>query len=107
MEMEMKMEELRIKEEDSIRRAETQLQVALIGTNDKSQEQVNPENAQEDEQSTLDFQLKLEKERNDSKVKFGQLSETIRKNKKAEDQKQQEIEIKRKQANKPVGTNKK
>jgi len=107
MEMEIKMEELRIKEEDSIRRAETQLQVALIGTNDKSQEQINPENAQEDEQSTLDFQLKLEKERNDSKVKFGQLSETIRKNKKAEDQKQQEIEIKRKQTNKPVGTNKK
>jgi hypothetical protein len=54
-----------------------------------------------------DFQLKLEKQRDDARIKDEQLKETVRKNKKAEEQKQQEIEIKRKQANKPVVNNSK
>lgn len=98
IEMELKMEELRLKEEDSIRKAETVINVALIN-NMNSDSEGGSEDAPE---SVQEYQLKLEKQREDIKLKENQLKETIRKNKKAEDQKQQEIEIKKKVANKPV-----
>lgn len=100
----MKMEDLRIREEDSIRRAETAINVALIkGAQDSSGDMDN--NGMEDQSQLMDFQLRLEKQKEDIRLKDDQLKESIRKNKKAEDQKQQEIEIKRKQANKPSNTN--
>lgn len=106
MEAQLKAEELRIKEEDSIRKAETSIQVALIGAQTKNQEEPEQgdEGAMIDPNKVMDFQLKLEKQREEAKIKAGQLQETVRKNKKAEEQRQQEIEIKRKQANKPAAS---
>ncbi len=98
IENEIKMEELRLKEEDSIRKYETAVQVEMI----KQSATGEDKNADGLADAIQDFQLKLEKQRDDARIKDEQLKETVRKNKKAEDQKQQEIEIKRKQANKPV-----
>lgn len=101
LENQLKMEDLRIKEEDSIRRAETQIQVALIGSEDDDVDN----DGVVDTSQVMDFQLKLEKQREDAKLKDEQLREVVRKNKKAEEQRQQEIEIKRKVANKPKTNN--
>jgi len=102
MEAQFKMEDLRIKEEDSIRRAETQIQVALLGANSKDGDANN--NGTLDQMDLMDFQLQLEKQKEEVKIKDAQVKETVRKNKKAEEQRQQEIEIKRKIANKPRTT---
>ena len=103
IENELKMEELRLKDEenqlkerDSIRRSETMIQIALLNKEGEGDG---------DGESIGEFQMKLEKQREDIQLKEDQLTETVRKNKKAEEQKQQEIEIKRKQANKPTSTN--
>lgn len=103
MEAQIKAEDLRIKEEDSIRRAETQIQVALIGAASQGGDADN--NGIEDQVQLSEFQLKLEKQKEDIRIKDDQNKEATRKNKKAEEQRQQEIEIKRKQANKPNATN--
>jgi hypothetical protein len=107
IENELKMEELRIKSEDSVRKAETLVQVELIkqaaaSVTETGEGGTSPE-------TLADFQMKMDKQRKDAELKEDQLKEVVRKNKKAEDQKQQEIEIKRKQANRPVspGTNNK
>jgi hypothetical protein len=100
IENELKMEDLRLREEDSIRRSETLIQVEMIkqaaAGEDKDQNGVAD--------LIQDWELKLQKQRDDARIKDEQLKETVRKNKKAEDQKQQEIEIKRKQANRPVAS---
>jgi hypothetical protein len=103
IENEIKMEELRLKEEDSIRKYETAVQVEMI----KQSATGDDKNEDGLADAIQDFQLKLEKQRDDARIKDEQLKETVRKNKKAEEQKQQEIEIKRKQANKPVVNNSK
>lgn len=99
-EMEMKSEENRIKEEDSIRKADTQIQVALIG-------------AESDEEGTLvdpaeveKLSLQREKQVKDADLKRRQVDETIRQNKAAERQRSEEISIKRKAANKPAAKTK-
>lgn len=90
--LQLQLEDLRIREEDSIRMAETQVQVALLSGKGSNYDN-NVEEAK-------DFQLKLEKQRADIKLKEEQLKEVVRKNKKQEELKQQELEIKKKQINK-------
>jgi len=99
IEAQLKGEELRIKEEDSIRKAETALQVALIGASSK-------DGSGEDDGFVEETKLQLQKEKQDkdSMLKESQLKEAERKNRKAEELKQQEISIKRTQANKPNKT---
>lgn len=91
-----KAEENRIKEEDSIRKSETAIQVAMIGA------QQNVEGDKSLDMAKLDLQRSKQEE--DSRLKEAQLQENKRSALKAEEQKQQEIEIKRKQANKPTST---
>jgi len=101
----LRQDELRIKEEDSIRKAEVQLAIAEIGANAKAGEtgsegpSIMPEEI-EMEREKLNLQrTKIEK---DYSLKSKQIDETIRKDKKAEEFKVQEIAIKKKIANKPT-----
>ena len=101
LEIQLKVEENRIKEEDSIRRSETQIVIAQIKA--ASVEGDGEEN--EDSSEAEKLRLQNKKQESDSKVKRDQLMEDIRKNKVAEKQKQEEISIKRTQAkNKPNKT---
>lgn len=96
-------EESRIKEEDSIRKAETSLMIAQIAAQNGGGEEVAPEvdEFQNDlERQKLDLQsTKLQ---HDYTLKSRQIEETIRKDKKAEEFKVQEIAIKKKVANRPT-----
>ena len=87
-----KANELRIKEEDSIRRASTDIEVALI--------QAEKANNNSNSMDTVFL--------NKEKVRLQQLKqdEDARKNKAIEDLKRKELEIKRRQANKPSTTSK-
>lgn len=92
-------EENRIKEEDSIRSADTDIAVALIQAESKANA-----NTEGGEDFTEDEKVRqmADKIRNDYELKQRSLSEDHRKNVRAEQQRDKEIEIKRKQANKPV-----
>lgn len=101
----MQQEELRIKEEDSIRKADTAIQVATINADSRTK----PEETVIPEDDSLDrYKLRLQesKQASEHRIKQSNLDETIRANKKAEEFKQQEIEIKRKVANKPTASKK-
>jgi hypothetical protein len=94
-------EQNRIKEEDSIRKADTDISVALIRAEaSKSDGDDIGDASNEDEKA----RLQAEKIRQDYELKSRQLSEDARKNKRAEGQRDKEIEIKRKAANKPVAS---
>jgi len=96
MQMQMEAEKNRIQEEDSMRKAQTQIIVAQIGAESKD---VGTED------NSLDFaklEAQLQKQKDDADIKRKATNEVIRKDKKAETQRQQEIEIKRKVANKPA-----
>ena len=99
IEAQMKGEEMRIKEEDSIRRSNTDIEVALIRAEAGSGE---GEDGIEDDINITKLELQRQKQDDDKELKDKQLSEVIREAKKAESQKQEEIVIKRKVANKPV-----
>ena len=95
MQMQMEAEKNRIEEEDSMRKAQTQIIVA----------QMKQAGTQGGEDNTMDFaklEAQIQKQKEDAEIKRKQVDETIRKDKKAEIQRQQEIEIKRKVANKPA-----
>jgi hypothetical protein len=106
LENQIKTEELRIKEEDSMRKAETALQVAIIGASAKT----NGDTSEIDEEgNTLEYQklmLQAEKIKEDVRLKDEQIKESVRKNMKAEEQKDIELQIKRTVANKPVAASK-
>ena len=97
-------EEIRVKEEDSIRKAETSLAIAQLQA--QSKDGGTTEDSGIDEvQVELDRQkidIQNKKVSNDFMLKNKQIEETIRKDKKAEEFKVQEIAIKRKVANKPT-----
>jgi hypothetical protein len=100
----LRQDELRIKEEDSIRKAEVQLAIANIGANAQeggtdSGPSIMPEEIEMERQK---ISLQSEKIQKDYTLKSRQIEETIRKDKKAEEFKVQEIAIKKKVANKPV-----
>jgi hypothetical protein len=102
-----KQEENRIKEEDSIRKAETALNIALINADAKDTEgDISPEdtdsNGVKDQIDMMKLQLQKDKQRIDAQQKARQIEEDVRANKVAERQKQEEIAIKRKVANRPV-----
>jgi len=101
MQAEQVAEDNRIKEEDSIRKANTAIEVALINADSR-------EGGGEEDNSSEREKLSLQREKQTSEVelKSRQQREDERKNKRAEAQRQQEIEIKRKQANKPVTNSK-
>lgn len=103
-EVALKQEDLRIREADSIRKAETQIAVAQISAASTGSETGGYPEIDE-LQADLDRQkLQLEKDKADKDyvVKQKQTEETIRKNKQAEEFKAQEIAIKKKVANKPT-----
>jgi hypothetical protein len=104
MQAEAAAEDMRIKEEDSIRKADTAIQVALINAESR-QGEGGEEGDEATEQAKLDLQR--DKQSKESEIKTRQQQEDERKNRRAEAQRQQEIEIKRKQANKPAATNSK
>ena len=95
IQMQMDAEKNRIEEEDSMRKAQTQIII----------EQMKQAGQQGGEDKTMDFaklEAQIQKQKEDAEIKRKQVEETIRKDKKAEMQRQQEIEIKRKVANKPA-----
>lgn len=104
-----KAEENRIKEEDSIRKSETAIDVALIQAESRDNE-FNEADINDDEEDNsmeiLKLQLQKEKQRTEAKLKEKQLTEQIRANRVAERQKEKEIAIKKKVANKPTTTSK-
>lgn len=104
--MQMKAEDNRIKEEDSIRKAQTQIQVALIGVNNNSEREENDADTDgildQLEMQKIDIQRK--KVDSDTRLKMRVLSETERKNRVAEKQKEQEMAIKRIAAHKKPST---
>jgi hypothetical protein len=100
MQMQAQQEELRIKEEDSIRKAETAIQVAMINAESKGNKEVSNEPIEDNSTELMKLELQRDKQNAENRFKQSSLSETVRKNKTAEDLKREEIIIKRKQANK-------
>lgn len=101
-EIQMKQEEFRIKEEDSIRKAETSVQVAIIQAHTAST--ANGEGQVDEEGNDMEYQklmLQAEKIKEEVRLKDEQLKETVRKNRRTEDQKDTELQIRRTVANKP------
>jgi hypothetical protein len=102
-----KAEENRIKEEDSIRKAETALNVALIQADSKDAgsemgADTTEDNGMQDQIDLMKLSLEKEKQRVDTMYREKELNEVIRSTKVAEQQKEKEIAIKRKIANKPT-----
>jgi len=105
-----KAEENRIKEEDSIRKAETALNIALINADAKEDDMMDNDtndNGIKDQIDLMKIQLQKDKQAIDAKQKEKQIAEEVRRNKVAEQQKEKEIAIKRKVANKPTSSVKK
>jgi hypothetical protein len=100
-ELQDKAEDRRIKEEDSIRKAQTQITVAEIGAESKNKPEV-PDN-KNDNSHVEELKLELQRDKNlaEQRVKEAVLSENIRKDKAQEEIKRKELEIKKKIANKP------
>jgi hypothetical protein len=88
MELEQKYNEDRIKEEDSIRSARTDVEVALINSDDS-----NMQNAYKDELERAQLALKQE----EARQKAEKLEEEKRQNRQQEQLKQRELELKAKQ----------
>jgi hypothetical protein len=104
---EQKAEDNRIREEDSIRKAETAIDVALINAEAKDDgmagnDMGTEDNGMKDQIDMMKIQLQKDKQRVDAKTKDRQLAEEARSNKVAEQQREKEIAIKRKVANKPT-----
>lgn len=109
MQSEAQAEQNRLTEEDSIRKAETAINVALINADSKeaiSDNKDSNDNSVKDSIDLMKLDLQKRKQELDAKYEKIKLEEEARKNKVAEQQRQQEINIKRKTANKPVSKNK-
>lgn len=94
----IKQEELRVQEEDSIRKAETDLTIARMKLMGDMQEDGEEGDALE----KAKVGIQAEKVDKDYEIKRKQLDEQIRKDKVAEELKRKELEIRKKQANKPA-----
>jgi hypothetical protein len=103
---ELKSEELRIKEEDSIRKAEVTLEVAMIGAENKG-EATPEDNSFAESLEKQKMRLEETKVRRDAELKERAQRETERKNKMQEKQKETELSIRRIQARKKPTTSKK
>jgi hypothetical protein len=105
LQAEAKAEDNRIREEDSIRKAETAINVALISAESKDQNDLGEDtndNGVRDQIDIMKLQLARDKQRLEAKQKDSQLAEQARAAKVAERQKDKELAIKQKVANKPV-----
>jgi len=105
--MELEDNKNRITEEDSIRKSQTSIEVAMIQAESKLQSDGMNDVNDNDVDDSLDVEklrLQEQKQRTDSELKSRQIEEDIRKNRVAEKQKQQELEIKRRQVNKTSKT---
>jgi hypothetical protein len=107
MQQQDKAETNRIKEEDSIRKAETMINVALINADSKDTSgDISPDdtnqNGVKDQIDLIKLQFEKDKQRVEQTYKEKLLAEQIREAKVAEQQKEKEIAIKKKVANKPV-----
>jgi hypothetical protein len=109
MELQLKQEDLRLRDEDSRRKSETAIEVALINAETKMDQSIGYDQGGETGEDPAKTQMEMEKIQlqkdkisKDAELKARQLSEDNRKNRVAEQQRQQEIEIKRKVANKPA-----
>ncbi len=92
--LQLEQAKLEIENTNNVRDNETKLQIAYLQANSTQEEGVE-EDVDQGITAAESEKFKLEEDK---------LSETIRKNKRAENQKDEEIGIKRKQANKPVAT---
>jgi hypothetical protein len=100
-EMMMKSEEIRIKEEDSIRKAEVALQTAMMSQGDGQETQ--PDNSMAESFERQKLEMENARQRREAALKERAQVETERKNRVAEKQKDKELIIRRKQASrKPV-----
>lgn len=97
----LRMEELRIQEEDSIRQAETSLQVAMMREDGT---EAPEDNGLAESLERQRLKLEEEKARRDAALKERAQKETERKNKVAEKQKETELSIRRIQAKKKPTT---
>jgi len=104
-ELQDKAEDRRIKEEDSIRKAQTSITVAEIQAESKEKSKPN-EKPEDHSVEEMKLQLQRDKILSDDRYKQTTASETIRKNKAQEELQKQELEIKRKVANKPASKTK-
>lgn len=104
-EMQDKAEDRRVKEEDSIRKAQTQITIAEIGAESRNKAEI-PDRTNNDNTEQLKIELQRDKNLAEQRYKEATISETIRKDKAAEQLKKQELEIKKKVANKPVSKTK-
>lgn len=100
-EQQMKAEDNRIKEEDSIRKAETMIEVAYIQADAQEGEGEDSNKIAIDREKV---NLQREKQTKDGTIAQSKLTEDERKNRVQESIKRSELEIKRKQANKPTKT---
>lgn len=96
----LKQEELRVEEEDSIRKAETDLAIARMRL--MGDMQGDGEEEEDDSLERAKVGIQAEKVNKDYEIKRKQLAEQIRKDKTAEELKRKELEIRKKQANKPA-----
>ena len=104
--MQMKQQEIQMKEEDSIRKADTAITVAQIQAASQGQDQEGSEEAGPDmatlQMNTEKLNLEREKFIKELSLKTDQQREEVRRNKVAEAQKNEEIVIKRKVASRPI-----
>lgn len=107
-EREFRLNQLRLQEEDSIRKADTQITVAQIGASSRGNEgeESNEDNLETIKLNTEKLSLDREKFMKELNLKEKQHGEEIRKNKVAEAQRKEELSIKRKQANRKPASNK-
>ena len=99
-EREIREEEIRIKEEDSIRKANTAVEVAMIQSDSRAEVANASDGGEETDYSSEREKLSImrEKMQKDATIRKQQLDETIRTNKKKEELKEKEISIRKKTA---------
>jgi len=90
------------KREDSIRKSETQIQVALIGAESRQDSEGDNESSEDNSLEIQKLNLQSNKIQDDVRLKQAQINEVIRSNLVAERQKEKEITIKQKVANRPA-----
>ena len=95
-------EKLRVEEEDSVRKAQTSIEVALIQADNQE-----GDNGFKESLDAKKLELDAQKQQKELELKDKQLNETNRKNRVDEELRRQEISIKKKQANKPTTSNSK
>jgi hypothetical protein len=100
--LQVKQEGLRIQEEASMRQADTSITVAQINASSKDTGADGQDNMEDIRLNTEKLNLEREKFVQEMSLKTSQQREETRRNRVAEAQKNEEIAIKRKVANKPV-----